>query len=63
MHHDMGFLVPVLFAMVVCVLLVACVNVTNVMLAHQREAPEMAVRLALGASRARIVQQWLEQYT
>jgi predicted permease len=62
-HHDAGFLLPVIFAMVCCVLLVACVNVTSVMLARaSARRHEMAVRLALGASRGRIVQQWLVEH-
>jgi putative ABC transport system permease protein len=62
-HHDAGFLLPVIFAMVMCVLLVAAVNVTNVMLARaSARRHEMAVRVALGASRSRLAGQWLLEH-
>lgn len=51
-----------LFGAVICVMLVACLNLTNLLLARgTRRRHELAVRISLGASRARIVRQLMAE--
>ncbi|HEY3705103.1 MAG TPA: ABC transporter permease [Terracidiphilus sp.] len=62
MKSDYEASLRILFAVCALVLLIACANVANLLMARgSARATHTAVRLALGASRKRLILQWLTE--
>jgi predicted permease len=62
MKDDYQASLRILFAVCALVLLIACANIANLLMARSSaRGTQTAVRLALGASRKRLIRQWLTE--
>src|SRR5437867_5535490 len=62
LQAEMGRPIILLFSVTAFVLLVACANIANLLLARSsKRKKEVAVRLAIGAGPRRLIRQWLTE--
>ena len=62
LQEQFSHALTVLFGITLIILLITCANLANLFLARNAaRAPEIAMRLALGATRRRLIRQWLTE--